>query len=474
MVVRGARGGPGWPDPDGSCPPGRFRAPPGSRDDAGVRTRLHPAWAVAAVTFATLLAAGAFRSVPGTLMAPISAEFGWSIASISAAVSVNLVLYGLIAPFAAALMVRFGVRRVVTLALLLVAAGGAGSAFVGERWQLVATWGVLVGVGTGSMAMSLAATVVGRWFAARRGLVTGVLAAAASAGQLVFLPLVARLAADHGWRVPSLVVAAVALAVVPLVVLFLHERPADRGVLAYGATAAVAAPAGPRLTAFSALRLAVRRRAFWFLAAGFAICGASTNGLVGTHFVSAAHDHGMPATTAASLLALVGLFDVVGTIASGWLTDRVDARYLLVAYYALRGVSLLLLPSLLSPGVEPATWVFVVFYGLDWIATVPPTIALCRRHFGDAGAVVFGWVFASHQVGAALAAFLAGAVRDATGDYAGAFLGAGALCLVAAALSLLVSGRDVGGRAGPRVSGSAGTPAPGSPRAGGNPAAARR
>ncbi|NAZ83621.1 MFS transporter [Kineococcus sp. R8] len=416
---------------------------------ARARRRPHPAWGVAAVTFATLLAAGAFRSVPGTLIAPMSADLGWSVASISAAVSVNLVLYGLIAPFAAALMGRFGVQRVVTVALLLVAAGGAGSAVVEARWQLVATWGVLVGVGTGSMAMSLAATVVGRWFVARRGLVTGVLAAAASAGQLVFLPLVAHLAQAHGWRVPSLVVAAVALAVVPLVLLLLHERPADRGVAAYGAgpqTGSGPAPVTPAraLTAFAALRLAVRHRAFWFLAAGFAICGATTNGLIGTHFVSAAHDHGMPATTAASLLALVGLFDVVGTIASGWLTDRVDARYLLLAYYALRGVSLLLLPSVLAPGVDPATWVFVVFYGLDWIATVPPTIALCREHFGDAGAVVFGWVFASHQLGAALAAFLAGAVRDATGDYAGAFLGAGALCLVAAALSLLVGRRADG------------------------------
>jgi len=426
-----------------------------------VRTRPHPAWGVAAVTFATLLAAGAFRSVPGTLMEPISAEFGWSIASISVAVSVNLVLYGLIAPFAAALMGRFGVQRVVTVALLLVAAGGAGSAFVQDRWQLVATWGVLVGVGTGSMAMSLAATVVGRWFTARRGLVTGLLAAAASAGQLVFLPLVAHLAQAHGWRVPSLVIAAVALAVVPLVVLFLHERPADRGVLAYGAVPdAAPGPAAPRLTAFSALRLAVRHRAFWFLAAGFAICGASTNGLIGTHFVSAAHDHGMPATTAASLLALVGLFDVAGTIASGWLTDRVDARFLLVGYYALRGVSLLLLPSVLSPGVQPATWVFVVFYGLDWIATVPPTIALCRQHFGDAGAVVFGWVFASHQLGAALAAFVAGAVRDATGDYAGAFWGAGVLCLAAAVFSVLV-GRRGGGT--PAVAPPAPARAPDSP-----------
>ncbi|NAZ85937.1 MFS transporter, partial [Kineococcus indalonis] len=223
-------------------------------------------------------------------------------------------------------------------------------------------------------------------------------------------------------------------------------------------SAAVAAARPPAaLSATAALRVAVRRRAFWFLAAGFAVCGASTNGLVGTHFVPAAHDHGMPATTAASLLALVGLFDVAGTIASGWLTDRVDPRLLLLGYYGLRGVSLLLLPSVLAPDVQPATWVFVVFYGLDWIATVPPTVALCREHFGAAGPVVFGWVFAAHQLGAAVAAFGAGAVRDATGDYAGAFVGAGALCLLAAVASLLVSARPAPGRAG--------RPAPGSPPA---------
>lgn len=426
------------------------------------RARLHPAWVVAGVTFATLLAAGAFRSVPGTLMQPLSSEFGWSLATISTAVSVNLVLYGLISPFAAALMQRVGVQKVVSVALLLVAAGAGGSVFVQQSWQLVLTWGVLVGVGTGSMAMTLAATVVGRWFVARRGLVTGVLTAAASAGQLVFLPLVAALAGRYGWRVPSLVIAAVALAVVPLVLFALHETPAARGVRAYGAP--VEAVPGPRaapapVSALGALSLAVRTRAFWFLAAGFAICGASTNGLIGTHFVSAAHDHGMPATTAASLLALVGVFDVAGTIASGWLTDRVDARFLLLGYYALRGVSLLLLPSVMSPGVEPATWVFVVFYGLDWIATVPPTVALARQHFGVAGPVVFGWVFASHQVGAAVAAFVAGALRDTTGSYDAAFTGAGALCLLAAVLSLLVSR--------PRA-------APGSPQGAGTPAAAPR
>jgi predicted MFS family arabinose efflux permease len=308
-------------------------------------------------------------------------------------------------------------------------------------WQLLLCWGVLVGVGTGSMSMAFVATVTGRWFVSHRGLVSGVLTAAGATGQLVFLPLVAALATAHGWRTPALVVAGAALAVVPLVLTLLRDHPGDVGTTALGATEAVAPVTVTGSSAARALRTlgdAARTRTFWLLAAGFAICGASTNGLVGTHFVTAAHDHGMPHTTAASLLALVGIFDVVGTIFSGWLTDRVDPRLLLGGYYTLRGLSLLALPSLFAPGTEPSMWVFIIFYGLDWIATVPPTVALCRNRFGAAGPVVFGWVFASHQVGAALAAVGAGAVRDLRGSYDLAWFFAGGLCVVAALLSLSI------------------------------------
>ncbi|KXK62189.1 MFS transporter [Micromonospora rosaria] len=407
--------------------------------------RLHPAWIVAAVAFVALVGAAGFRATPSVLMHPLHAEFGWPLATISAAVSVNLLLYGVTAPFAAALMDRFGIRRVVAVALTLVASGSGLTVFMGSSWQLILCWGVLVGLGTGSMALAFVATVTGRWFVTRRGLVTGVLTAGGAAGQLVFLPLLAVLVADHGWRAAALVVTVAALAVVPLVVWLLREHPADLGLPAYGATEVVPpAPVtgGAASRALGALATAARTRPFWLLAGGFAICGATTNGLVGTHFVPAAHDHGMPQTTAAGLLALVGLFDIVGTIASGWLTDRVDSRLLLGAYYGLRGLSLLVLPSLFAATAEPSMLVFIVFYGLDWVATVPPTVALCREYFGAAGAVVFGWVFAAHQVGAAIAATGAGLVRDSLGDYALAWYGAGGLAIGAAVLSLLLRRRE--------------------------------
>ncbi|PZF87693.1 MFS transporter [Micromonospora endophytica] len=403
--------------------------------------RLHPAWIVAAVAFVALVGAAGFRATPAVLLHPLHAEFGWPLATISAAVSVNLLLYGLTAPFAAALMDRFGIRRVVAVALALVAIGSGLTVFMTTSWQLILCWGVLVGLGTGSMALAFVATVTGRWFVRRRGLVTGVLTAGGAAGQLVFLPLLAMLVDGYGWRAAALVVAGAALLVVPLVWLLLREHPADVGLPPYGGQEVVepAQPAGGAATrAVRALTAAARTRPFWLLAAGFAICGATTNGLVGTHFVPAAHDHGMSQTTAAGLLALVGIFDIVGTIASGWLTDRFDPRLLLGAYYALRGGSLLLLPGLFAATTEPSMLVFVIFYGLDWVATVPPTVALCREYFGASGAVVFGWVFASHQFGAAVAATGAGLVRDQLGTYHLAWYVAGALSVGAAVLSLML------------------------------------
>jgi predicted MFS family arabinose efflux permease len=394
---------------------------------------------VAAVAFVATVGAAGFRATPGVLINPLHQEFGWSLGVISAAVSVNLILFGLTAPFAAALMERFGMRRVVASALLLVAAGSGLTVFMRASWQLVLCWGFLVGLGTGSMAMSFVATVTGRWFVKHRGVVTGVLTAGGATGQLAFLPVLASLTAAHGWRTAALTVSAAALSVVPLVYLLLRDHPSEVGTTAYGAHEPEPAPPrtrGAARRAVTALRDASRTGTFWLLAGAFAICGATTNGLIGTHFIPAAHDHGMPSTTAAGLLALVGAFDIVGTIASGWLTDRYDSRLLLGVYYGLRGLSLLVLPSLLAASLHPSMLVFILFYGLDWIATVPPTIALCRERFGDAGPVVFGWVFASHQVGAALAAAGAGIVHDRLGAYDSAFYVAGGLALIAAVLSV--------------------------------------
>ncbi|MEV6904140.1 MFS transporter [Amycolatopsis sp. NPDC051372] len=406
--------------------------------------RVHRAWFVAAAAFIALLAAAGFRAAPSVLIDPLHEEFGWSRATIGLAVSANLVLYGVFAPFAAALMERFGIRRVAATALFVVALGAGGTVFMSTSWELILCWGVLVGAGTGSMAMSFAATVTTRWFVRHRGAVTGILTAAGSTGQLVFLPVVAMLAVNDGWRTASLVIAIAALAVVPVVLLVVRDHPADLDTVAYGAPEGteVAHPEvkrGSAGRAISVLFQAMRSRSFWLLAVGFAICGATTNGLVGTHFVPAAHDHGMPQTTAASLLALVGVFDVVGTVVSGWLTDRVDPRILLAVYYALRGLSLALLPQLLTDSVQPSMWAFILFYGLDWVATVPPTVALCIRSFGEAGPIVFGWVFACHQLGAAFAASAAGAVRDQLGDYALAWYVAAGLAVVASIASVSIT-----------------------------------
>jgi sugar phosphate permease len=421
-----------------------------TREDTGRRPRLHWAWVVAAVSFVAILGAAGFRSVPGVMMNPLHHEFGWSHGTVGLAMSVNMTLFGLTAPFAAALMDRLGVRPVLSAALLLIASGSALSVFMTASWQLVLLWGVLVGVGTGAISMGFVATVATRWFEQRRGLVTGVLTAASATGQLIFLPVVAEVTTRHGWRWASLIVAAAALAVVPLVLVFIRNYPQDKGLTAFGASEATGegtgattvvpavVPTGSFRAAFDGLRIGARVPAFWLLAGSFAICGMTTNGLIGTHFIPAANDHGMPTTVAAGLLATIGILDVAGTVFSGWLTDRVDPRLLLVVYYTGRGISLLLLPSLLSPHAEPSTWVFIIFYGLDWVATVPPTIVLCRNYFGARTPVVFGWVFASHQLGAAVAAAGAGWVRDLRGDYDLAFYVAAGLCAVAALLCLNV------------------------------------
>lgn len=438
------------------------------------RRRIHPAWTVAAVAFLALVGAAGFRAAPGVLMVPLQNEFGWSTTVLSAAVSINLVLFGLTAPFAAALMERFGIRAVTAVALVLIGAGSALTVLVTQSWQILLTWGLLIGLGTGSMALVFAATIANTWFAKSRGLVIGILTAGSAAGQLVFLPFIALLAQDPGWRQASLLIGAGALAVVPLVLKFLKNSPADVGVLPYGATPpaadagnglesvestepmgpatpgrAASRPANPgpaaaephrnaAVRALQVLKRASKVRTFWALVAGFAICGATTNGLIGTHFIPSAHDHGMPETTAAGLLAVVGLFDIIGTIASGWLTDRFNPRILLAVYYQFRGIGLLVLPLLLSATVQPSMIVFVVIYGLDWVATVPPTAAICRQVFGADGSVVFGWVFAAHQLGAAAAALAAGAVRDATGQYTYAWFAAAAMCTIAAVISATI------------------------------------
>lgn len=407
--------------------------------------RVHLAWVVAAVTLGTLVAAASFRSSTGVLIGPIEEEFDWSRTTTSGAISLNLILYGLTAPFAAALMERLGLRRVVAGALLLMAVGSGGALIMTSTWQLWLFWGFLVGIGSGSVALVFGAIVASRWFVRRRGVVMGVFSAASAAGQLVFLPVIAHLAEHHSWRQAAALVAVAALVLCPVVWLVMRDSPQELGLTPYGAPADWTPPRppvrtrGPAITALQELRSASTSWPFWVLMGSFWICGWSTNGLIGTHFVPAAHDHGMPATTSAGLLALVGLFDIIGSVASGWLTDRVDPRKLLFGYYFFRGLSLLAVPALLGPTVQPSLFLFVVFYGLDWVATVPPTVALCRRHFGaERAGLIFGWVFASHMVGAGVAASYAGWIRDTQGDYFIAWVTAGGLCVLAAFACMLM------------------------------------
>ena len=404
------------------------------------------ALAVAVVTLLALVASAAFRSSTGVLMEPIESEFGWSRATTAGAVSLNLVLFGCIAPFAAALLERYGPQRVVSIALVIVGLASAATTVMTSPWQLWVLWGLVIGTATGSTALVLGAIVANRWFTARRGLVIGIFSGANATGQLLFLPAIAATSTNYGWRWAAGIVATLALLTAVLIYLFMRDRPQDIGLIPYGAVpgspeaAAIPPPAvSPVRAALSTLREASRRWSFWALMLTFFVCGWSTNGLVQTHFIPAAHDHGMPATTAASLLALVGIFDLVGTIASGWLTDRVDARLLLLAYYSLRGLSLFTVHSLLAPGVEPGMWVFIIFYGLDWVATVPPTVALCRQHFGlHASGIVFGWTYAAHMVGAGLGASFAGWIRTVDGTYRTAWMSAGVLCIAAAFVCLTI------------------------------------
>jgi len=409
--------------------------------------RVHRAWWVALVTFLVLIASAAFRSSTGVMILPIEEDLGWSRSVTSLAISVNLVVYGVTAPFAAAFMERFGVRRIAAAALALIALGSGLTAAMTASWQFVFLWGVLVGLGTGSTALVFGALIANRWFTRRRGLIVGIFGAAWATGQLVFLPLIARIIEHQGWRWAALGVALLSAALIPAVALVMRDRPSDIGLGPYGSDESIGLEANATHSGWQAARSAVvvlrdaaRTRAFWLLAITFAICGWTTNGIVSSHFVPTMHDHGVTATTAAGLLVIVGAFDIIGTVGSGWLTDRFDPRLLLGLYYGLRGVALIALPIILGPDIDPPLLVVMVLFGLDWVATVPPTVTLCREIWGpERGAIVFGWVFASHMVGAAIAAAVSGWIRVTAGDYAFAWWLAGLLALLAAVMSLMIA-----------------------------------
>ncbi len=418
--------------------------------------KFHYAWIVAGVTFITLLAAAGARATPGVTMLPLGNEFQWSRSKVSGIISINIFLYGLIGPFAAALYQRFGLRRCMLAGMALLSGGYALSMLATAYWQFVVLWGFVVGAGSGLAATVLGAAVANRWFTERRGLVMGLLTASTATGQLVFLPWMAAAVTAQSWRAAPLIVALATVAVMPLIWFFMRDDPRDVGARPYGEKGepedplahARGYPTGnPAKRALAVLVEAMRVRDFWLLAGSFFVCGASTNGLIGTHLISAAFDCGIPEVRAAGLLAMMGLFDLVGTTASGWLSDRYNCRYLLFGYYGLRGLSLFFLPQALL-GPVAGLGVFAVFYGLDWIATVPPTVRLTGEVFGrEKASIVFGWIVAAHQMGAAFAAYTAGAIRTIMGDYAWAFIGAGALCLIAAVAVLPIARQQPAARA---------------------------
>ena len=398
------------------------------------RRNIHYAWVVVAVTFLTMLVTAGAVGIPGVLIGPLEAEFGWTNGQISAAFAIRLVLFGLMGPFAAALMNRFGLVPVILTSQALIALGIFGAMWMTELWQLTLFLGIIIGVGTGLTAMVLGATVVSRWFTQRRGLVIGLLTASTATGQLVFLPIMAALTESIGWRAALALSLITLLLAATLVMALMRNRPAELGLAPFGSSQIVPEPQKQSLGALlisplTTLRDAARVPMFWLLFGTFFICGASTNGLVQTHFIALCGDYGMAAVTAAGMLAVIGVFDFFGTVGSGWLSDRFDSRWLLFWYYGLRGLSLVWLPF--SDFSIYALSIFAIFYGLDWVATVPPTVKLTTEHFGERSNIVFGWVFTGHQLGAATAAWGAGATRTAYDTYLPAFFAAGVLCLVA-------------------------------------------
>ncbi|MEN2674245.1 MFS transporter [Herbaspirillum huttiense] len=409
-----------------------------------VTPRFHYAWVVVGVIFLVLLCSAGIRATPSVMILPLEQEFGWNRSTISVVISVNIALYGLIGPFSAAAMQRFGIRRVVLGALVLLASGTALSTLMHMPWHMLLSWGLLVGAGTGVAANTLGATIVSRWFETRRGLAMGLLTASAATGQMVFLPLMASMVGSYGWRSVAFLVSAVALLAIPLVWLLLPEGPAAIGQKMVGQTSETAddgrSKRNPLAIAFDALRTSVRMPDFWLLFMSFFVCGLSTNGYIGTQFIAMCNDYGINEVKGASILAAMGMLDLVGTTLSGWLSDRYNPRVLLFWYYGLRGLALIFLPYAFGLQYYGLA-IFAIFYGLDWIATVPPTVRLANDVFGRLAApIVFGWIVAGHQLGAATATTVAGYMRATLGNYTLSSITMGVACLIGAVLVLRIKG----------------------------------
>ncbi|TCS74784.1 MFS transporter [Effusibacillus lacus] len=409
----------------------------------GKPARLHYGWIVVMVAFVAMLVAAGIRSTPGVLMIPLEEEFKWDRATISLGVAINLVLYGFSGPFVSALMERYGVRRMMVMAMIMILAGTGLTIWMFSAWQFHLLWGVVVGLGSGFFLTVLGAIVASHWFVKNRGLVLGLLTASAATGQLAFLPLLAYMIESYNWRTAIWILVGAAMLAVLVIAFLMRDTPEQMGLRPFGATLSDHAEQQPKrnpiAAAFRGLKLGVRSFDFWFLAGSFFICGLSTSGLIGTHLIPASVHHGIPEVTAAGLLAMMGIFDIAGTMISGWLSDRWNNRWLLFWYYGLRGLSLMFLPSALGSN-HLSLIVFAVFYGLDWVATVPPTVRLTADVFGKQNAgIVYGWIFAAHQLGAGVAAFGGGLMFTLFKEYDLTFILAGLFCLAASMMVLQIN-----------------------------------
>lgn len=403
----------------------------------------HYSWIILLVTFLAIITAGIIRSASGVFIVPFEEQFDWSRSSISLAFAVSLFLYGVSGPFMAALVDKYGLKRMMLGSMSLLMVGLASTYMMQHEWHLLLIWGVMIGLGSGLFLSVLSAQVANRWFVKRRGLAVGILTAATATGQLVLLPILATLVEKYSWHAAIALILILSICMLIVIALFMRSFPADKGLAPYGSDVIeqpYAAPSGnPFANALRALLEGFKSKVFWLLAGSFFICGLSTSGLIGTHFISYCMTFGIPVVTAASMLSLMGVFDLIGTTASGWLSDRFDNRWLLFWYYSLRGLSLIALPAALASGSYAWLMVFAVFYGLDWIATVPPTVALARQEFGvQKSAMMYGWMVAFHQVGAGVAAYSGGVFFEAFGSYKMAFLLAGGFCFMASLFVIVI------------------------------------
>ncbi|MCA1065787.1 MFS transporter [Rossellomorea aquimaris] len=411
--------------------------------------RIHYSWIILTISFFSIIAAGIVRSSSGVFIEPFEGEFGWNRSTISLAFAVGLFLYGFSGPFMAALIEVLGLKKMMILSMGTLVTGATLTLAMEEPWQLILIWGIIIGLGSSLFLTVLSPYVANRWFVKRRGLAVGILTASTATGQLILLPVLAVLIEGHSWRWAMNLIIILSVIMLLIIVFFMKESPKELGISPYGSDEGTeesgeTGKKNPIVLAFNGLFLAVKAKEFWLLAGSFFICGLSTSGLIGTHFVSYCLSYGIPLVTAASLLSFMGIFDLVGTTLSGWLSDRFDNRWLLFWYYALRGGSLVLLPFALSEGSLPLLILFTVFYGLDWIATVPPTVNISRQIFGVAkSGIIYGWIFAAHQAGAAVAAYGGGVIFNRTNSYTSAFLLAGVFCILASLFVIIIK-KDAG------------------------------